>query len=150
MGFSRLFLSLTRGEGGSILWAWQRTREDFAVKRWKIIKHPQFAAEVAGLHKIVQDGLKDAIQRLEKGGPNLTRPHVDTLNVKGYTDKHHNVKELRFNAAGGVWRVIFILDPKRQAVLLAAGDKKGKNEKRFYDRLIRTALRRYADHLARL
>jgi hypothetical protein len=38
------------------------------------------------------------------------------------------MKELRFDAAGGVWRVAFAFDPKRNAVLLIAGDKSGGGE----------------------
>ncbi|MFN7933070.1 MAG: type II toxin-antitoxin system RelE/ParE family toxin [Bryobacteraceae bacterium] len=40
-----------------------------------------------------------------------------------------NMKELRFNAAGGVWRVAFAFDPQRAAILLIAGDKAGVNQK---------------------
>ena len=50
---------------------------------------------------------------LEQFGPQLGRPRVDTL--KG--SRHANMKELRFDAAGGVWRVAFAFDPKRKAVL---------------------------------
>jgi hypothetical protein len=41
------------------------------------------------------------------------------------------LKELRFEADGGVWRVAFAFDPKRKAILLVAGDKSGGSEKRF-------------------
>ena len=39
------------------------------------------------------------------------------------SSKHANLKELRFDADNGVWRVAFAFDPKRRAVLLVAGDK---------------------------
>jgi hypothetical protein len=42
------------------------------------------------------------------------------------------MKELRFAAAGGVWRVAFAFDPKRKAILLVAGDKSGGSEKPRY------------------
>ena len=42
-----------------------------------------------------------------------------------------NMKELRFDADDGVWRVAFAFDTKRQAILLVAGDKSGGGEKRF-------------------
>jgi hypothetical protein len=42
------------------------------------------------------------------------------------------MKELRFDASGGVWRVAFAFDPRRRAILLVAGDKSGVSEKRFY------------------
>ena len=60
------------------------------------------------------------------------------------------MKELRFDAADGVWRVAFAFDPKRQAVLLVAVDKSGGSEKRFYRQLIAKADQRFNDHLARL
>ncbi len=58
------------------------------------------------------------------------------------------MKELRFSAAGGVWRVAFAFDPNREVVLLVAGDKSGGSENRFYRRLIAKADERYAEHLA--
>src|SRR6266851_8300425 len=65
----------------------------------------------------------------------LGRPRVDTL--KG--SRHANMKELRFDADDGVWRVAFAFDPKRKAILLVAGDKSGGSEKRFYRQLIAKA-----------
>jgi hypothetical protein len=41
------------------------------------------------------------------------------------------MKELRFSAANGEWRVPFAFDKKRKAILLVAGDKSGGSEKRF-------------------
>ena len=41
-------------------------------------------------------------------------------------------------------------DPKRQAILLVAGDKAGVAQKRFYKKLIAKADQRFADHLAKL
>lgn len=60
------------------------------------------------------------------------------------------MKELRFKAAKGVWRVAFAFDPKRQAILLVAGDKAGTSQKRFYKQLIAKADRRFGEHLNRL
>ena len=60
------------------------------------------------------------------------------------------MKELRFSAADGEWRVAFAFDTKRKAILLVAGDKSGGSEKRFYRELIRKADDRFDAHLARL
>ncbi len=60
------------------------------------------------------------------------------------------MKELRFDAADGVWRVAFIFDPVRAAILLVADDKSGVKQKRFYKSLIKRADARYAAHLAKL
>ncbi len=80
---------------------------------------------------------------IEQFGPSAGRPRVDTL--KG--SRHANMKELRFDADGGVWRVAFAFDPRRHAVLLVAGDKSGGSEKRFYNRLIAKADQRFDIHL---
>ena len=61
--------------------------------------------------------------------------------------KHANMKELRFNCEDGKWRIAFAFDPKRQAVLLVAGDKAGANQKRFYEQLIKAADERFDAHL---
>ena len=74
------------------------------------------------------------------------RPNADTLNGSRYP----NMKELRCDADGGVWRIAFAFDPERKAVLLVAGDKAGANEKRFCKRLIAKADKRFEQHLASL
>ena len=61
--------------------------------------------------------------------------------------KHGNMKELRFDAAGGVWRVAFAFDPERRAVVPVAGDKSGVAQSRFYKGLVAKADRRFAEHL---
>ena len=60
------------------------------------------------------------------------------------------MKELRFNAADGVWRVAFAFDPAQRAVLLVAADKSGTSQRRFYRELIRKADLRYDGHLTRM
>ena len=73
----------------------------------------------------------------------LGRPHVDTLSGS----KHANMKELRFNADDGVWRVAFAFDLKREAIILIAGDKSGVAQDRFYKSLIAKADKRFDTHL---
>ena len=60
------------------------------------------------------------------------------------------MKELRFGWKGEVWRVAFAFDPERKAILLVGGDKGGKDQARFYKRLVATADERYSHHLASL
>jgi hypothetical protein len=87
----------------------------------------------------VQDELLAHAAVLGEIGPALGRPRVDTLK----RSRHTSMKELRFNAAGGVWRVAFAFDAARRAVLLAAGDKKGVQQGRFYRTLIARADARF-------
>ena len=71
---------------------------------------------------------------------------MDTL--KG--SKYANMKELRFDCEGGVWRVAFAFDTERAAILLVGGDKGGADQRRFYKKLIASADARLAGHLATL
>jgi len=114
--------------------------------RWEVEFHKDFGSEFDALPDDVQDELLAHALLLEQFGPRLGRPCVDTL--KG--SRHANLKELRFDAADGVWRVAFAFDPKRKAVLLIAGDKSGVSEKRFYRQLIAKADARFDEHLSRM
>ena len=113
---------------------------------WTVLIHDDFADELAALDEKLQDELFAHAKLLAEFGPNLGRPTVDTLNGTS----HANMKEMRFNWMGEVWRVAFAFDPQRQAVLLVGGDKGGADQKRFYKRLITVADNRYSEHLAAL
>jgi hypothetical protein len=113
---------------------------------WEVLFHIDFEPEFDALAQAVQDELLSQALLLEQFGPTLGRPRVDTLNGS----RHANMKELRFNAADGVWRVAFAFNRKRKAYLLVAGDKSGGSEKTFYKRLIATADDRFDSHLKRL
>ncbi|MGB7435779.1 MAG: type II toxin-antitoxin system RelE/ParE family toxin [Candidatus Acidiferrum sp.] len=114
--------------------------------RWTVALGDEFDAEFDGLHEDVRVEILAVALLLEQFGPQLGRPRVDTL----HGSRHANMKELRFSAAGGEWRVAFAFDPKRAAILLVAGDKSGGSQKRFYRELIRKADDRFDAHLARL
>lgn len=107
---------------------------------WDVEFHSELEQEFSTLTEAVQDELLAQAAKLAQIGPTLGRPSVDTL--KG--SKIANLKELRFTADDGVWRVAFAFDKGRIAVLLAAGDKRGEKGKRFYKSLIATAERRFA------
>ncbi|SDR13405.1 hypothetical protein SAMN05216487_5387 [Pseudomonas sp. UC 17F4] len=111
---------------------------------WSIGFCAEFLADFEGLHEKVQDELLGQLRLLESCGPALGRPRVDTLNGS----RHPNMKELRFEAMNGVWRVAFAFDPKRRAVILVAGDKAGVSQKRFYRNLIRRADERFDRYLS--
>lgn len=113
---------------------------------WAIAFDDAFEAEFAAFPDDVQDALLAVAKLLADYGPQLGRPHADTL--KG--SKYANMKELRFEGGGGEWRAAFAFDPDRTAIVLVAGDKSGGGEKRFYKRLIAKADRRYSAHSRRL
>ena len=110
---------------------------------WTVRFFEEFAVEVRAMPEAVQDELFTQLNLLEQIGPQLGRPRVDTLKGSDYA----NMKELRFEAADGVWRAAFAFDPKRNAIVLVAGDKSGVSERAFYKRLIAKADARYKRHL---
>lgn len=112
---------------------------------WTVAFADEFEAEFDDLPEAAQDALLARALLLERMGPSLRRPHADTLSGS----KHANMKELRFNAADGAWRVAFAFDPDRQAILLVGGDKSGGGEARFYRGLIARADERFDRHLAK-
>jgi hypothetical protein len=112
---------------------------------WAVRFAVEFDPEFLLLPDSVRLELLAQAKLLAQFGPQLGRPRVDTLNGS----KHANMKELRFDAEDGVWRVAFAFDPAREAILLVAGDKSGGSEARFYRGLIKKADRRFDDHLAR-
>jgi hypothetical protein len=113
---------------------------------WVVLFHDAFEAEFAALTEGLQDELLAHAHLLAQFGPNLGRPMVDTLK----RSRHANMKELRFSWEGEVWRVAFAFDPKRQAILLAGGDKGGADQRRFYKHMIKVADARFDEHLAAL
>lgn len=116
------------------------------MPNWEVFFDDAFSDEYRRLPQDVQDALLVGVGLIELNGPDLGRPHADTL--KG--SKHSNMKELRFRAGRGVWRVAYAFDPSRKAILLVAGDKSGVVQRRFYAALIAKADRRYDLHLSKL
>ncbi|WP_350305197.1 type II toxin-antitoxin system RelE/ParE family toxin [Photorhabdus viridis] len=108
---------------------------------WTVILSQRFDT---WLHE-QEDGLQEKVladlMNLETYGPKLSRPYADT--VKG--SRHKNMKELRIQYAGRPIRAFFAFDPKRQAIVLCAGDK--SNDKRFYETMIRVADDEFSAHL---
>jgi hypothetical protein len=113
---------------------------------WVVRFHDEFEAEFSALDLDVQNALLAHAKVLGTVGPTLGRPVVDTL----AGSKHANMKELRFQAADGVWRVAFAFDPAREGILLVAGDKAGVAQSRFYKSLIEKADGRFDRHLETL
>ncbi len=85
--------------------------------------------------------LSVTIDLLAEFGPALARPHADTLK----TSQFPNMKELRAQHEGRLYRLLFAFDPRRVAVILLGGDKTGNA--RWYDQAIPMADALYAQHL---
>ena len=67
---------------------------------WTLTFASEFDAEYQQMNTGLQNALLSHLVVLEKFGPRLGRPKADTL----HGSVHANMKELRFNHDGGVWR----------------------------------------------
>lgn len=113
---------------------------------WDIITTECFDEWFLTQGDALRESVYEAMGVLEKFGPKLGRPYVDTLNSSDFA----NMKELRIQHAGDPIRAFFAFDPTRRAIVLCAGDKTGTNEKRFYKDMIKLADSEYRKHLAKL
>ena len=114
------------------------------MKTWDIITSKVYDTWFSEQTEEDKVAIFGKIYLLSEYGPNLGRPHADTL--KG-SKKLKNLKELRPRTDNHVFRIAYIFDPNRKGLLLTGGDKKSKNEKKFYKDLIREAEQVYAAYL---
>jgi len=61
------------------------------------------------------------VRLLQEFGPNLKRPHVDTIEDSEFP----NMRELRIQHEGRPYRMLYAFDPRRVGILLLGGDKTG-------------------------
>jgi hypothetical protein len=102
---------------------------------WRIETTDEYDVWFLEQGKDEQVSIRTKVELLAEYGPQLSRPHADTL--KG--SKLSNLKELRAQSLHHIFRIAFLFDTERKAILLIGGDKKGKNEKQFYRTLIKQA-----------
>jgi len=116
---------------------------------WEVSLHPEVEAWFLALCKSdpeSADLIEDAIDQLAEEGPALRRPLADR--VKG--SRYHNMNELRPPSSGSTEiRLLFAFDPRREAIVLVAGDKAG-NWDGWYREAIPLADERFSQHLGRL
>ena len=91
-----------------------------------------------------QEDIAAIVEELERRGPGLPYPYSS----KVIGSRHSHMRELRIQSDGRPIRIFYAFDPRRVAILLIGGDKKGDD--RFYDRLIAVADKLYKEHLENL
>jgi hypothetical protein len=113
---------------------------------WVVERGYEFLPEFDDLPDETRIEILALSRLLQQFGPQLGRPRVDTL--KG--SRHSNMKELALaqQTVSGGWLLRSTRNAKQS--LLVAGDKSGVSEKKFYQRLIAKADRRFDAHLNRL
>lgn len=108
---------------------------------WEIESTEEFDDWLSAQDDEDQDHIIAALNVLEREGPALGRPLVDT--IRG--SKHPNMKELR----PGLLRILFAFDPNRRIILLLGGDKSNRWNA-WYDQNIPLADALYERHLEKL
>ena len=78
---------------------------------------------------------------LEEYGVTLRHPFSSRIT----TSRHPGMRELRIQHQGRPYRVLYIFDPERNAVLLIGGDKTGNNG--WYETYVPIADRIYDEYL---
>jgi hypothetical protein len=112
-----------------------------SLMAWSINLHEEVRDWYAQLPTEEFGHVEGMLDMLREQGPALGRPLVDTIR----DSRHQNMKELR----RGTTRILFAFDPKREAILLVVGDKRG-DWNRWYDTAVPIADERYDEWLDNL
>ena len=91
-----------------------------------------------------QDDVNEAVQLLIVRGPALGHSYSSGIG----SSRHSHMRELRVQSGGDPIRVFYAFDPRRAAILLIIGNKRGDG--RFYDTMVPRADDLYDEHLETL
>ncbi len=111
---------------------------------WEVEYTNEFEQWWLGLSLLEQESVSASVRLLEMFGPGLRFPH--TSDIRGA--RHGHIRELRTQHQGRPLRTLYAFDPRRTAILLIGGDKKGAD--RWYERYLPLAERLYDEYLAEL
>lgn len=110
---------------------------------WEILISQEYERWFIKLPQKHKSAIASDLNVLKIAGPTLGRPYVDQIK----DSKIGNLKELRTKAFGHIYRSLFVFDPDRHVVVLCGGDKKGKDQDKFYKKLISQAEAIFEKHL---
>ena len=91
---------------------------------WEVEVTEEFKEWWNGLNEAEQISISTSVGLLIKEGPNLPFPHSSKI----IASRHSAMRELRVQHQGHPYRVLYIFDPRRVALLLLGGDKTGDDE----------------------
>lgn len=111
---------------------------------WDVEYTDEFEAWWVDLDEAEQIDIDAVVGLLEEKGPHLPYPY--SSDVKGA--KYGSIRELRIQHKGKPYRIIYVFDPRRTAILLIGGKKVGG--RRWYDKYVPLAERIYENHLQTL
>ncbi len=88
-----------------------------------------------------REAVARVVDMLEQFGIDLPFPYSSSISASKIA-----MRELRVQHMGEPYRILYVFDPERQAVLLVGGNKVGKGN-RWYKSAIRLAERLYDEYL---
>ena len=109
---------------------------------WDVEVTDEFKAWWSGLTEAERISVERAVLLLEDRGPHLPFPYSSRINGS----RHSAMRELRVQHHGQPYRVLYIFDPRRVALLLLGGDKTGDG--RWYEKNVPLADQIYDNYLA--
>jgi hypothetical protein len=111
---------------------------------WEVEFTDEFGEWWEALTEAEQESVAAGVELLEERGPGLLFPYSSGISQSRY----RHMRELRIQHAGNPYRVLYMFDPRRVALLLIGGDKTGDD--RWYEKSVPIADRLYAQHLETL
>jgi hypothetical protein len=112
------------------------------IVAWEVEVTDEFKTWWNGLSEAEHISVERAVLLLEERGPHLPFPYCSRVN-----GAHHSaMRELRVQHQGRPYRVLYIFDPHRVALLLLGGGKTGDD--RWYEKNVPLADRLYDNYLA--
>jgi hypothetical protein len=111
---------------------------------WDVEVTDEFKAWWNGLNEAERISVERAVLLLEERGPHLPFPYSSKVNCS----RHPALRELRVQHQGHPYRVLYIFDPRRVALLLLGGDKTGDD--RWYEKNVPLADQLYENYLAEI
>jgi hypothetical protein len=108
---------------------------------WNVEHTDEFGEWWQGLTDDVQESVDAIVLLLRQLGPQLPFPYSSKISSSSVT----HLRELRIQHRGNPYRILYAFDPRRAAILLIGGNKKGDD--RWYETFIPIAERLYTDHL---
>ena len=114
------------------------------IVAWEVEVTDEFKAWWNGLTEAEHISVERAVLLLEERGPHLPFPYSSGLS----DSRHSAMRELRVQHQGHPFRVLYIFDPRRVALLLWGGDKTGDD--RWYEKNVPLADQIYDNYLAEM
>jgi hypothetical protein len=112
--------------------------------KWDVEYTDEFGNWWETLRKNEQEDVAATVSLLEEKGTQLPFPF--SSGIEG--SKYSHMRELRVQSNSNPLRILYAFDPRRTAILLIGGNKRGDN--RWYEKYVSIADKLYADHLTEL